>query len=65
MDVSNFAKFSIKTNSVPQSFSVSADLQEKINMNIEGYRFEMELNVSQPMFIPRFERLEAFHILTQ
>ena len=65
MDVSNFAKYSIKTNSVPQSFSVSADLQEKISMNIEGYKFEMELNVSQTLFLPRFVHWEAFHILTQ
>ena len=46
MDVSKFAKFSFKTNSVPQSFSVSSDTEDLINMKVEGYRFEKELNVS-------------------
>ena len=46
MELDKFAKFSIKTNSVPHSFSVSGDIEELINMNVEGYKFEKELNVS-------------------
>ena len=46
MEVGKIAKFSIKTNSVPQSFGVSGDIEELINMRIEGYHFEKELNVS-------------------
>ena len=46
MEVGKIAMFSIKTNSVPQIFSASREIEELINMPVEGYNFEKELNVS-------------------
>ena len=47
MEVEGFVKFSIKTNSVPQSFSIFRGIEELIKTPIQRHDFRKEHNVSQ------------------
>jgi hypothetical protein len=46
MDLSHFAKYTIKANSVPYNFNISSSVDEMLTTQLEGYNFEKELQVS-------------------
>jgi hypothetical protein len=46
MELSQFAKFSIQTTSVPDEFTTSSRIYELVNAPLLSYNFERELHVS-------------------